>query len=686
MKSLARHFEEFILRIQAAFGVKHLHTVIILFLLLVNLVLTVLVFLVAKSPTSIISTMVLDFLKFFFVVILLGIILGITSNYLYDKVTATLNNPTGKAISESRLINYFLPDKETEKERRTNLTVERMHSMKGEVCLFGIAATSYLPKRDDTTPFSQLFISKLINKEINLRLLLLNPYSQASKFRYAREEGVDVDAIREREWKEDRFEKSAFYSDIVNTLDKVKELRNKGANIECRLTNFEPAISMMYTSDFVHVDILSLGRLDETTKFKKQRATFPITEFSSDSTYYQIAKSHFEYHWKYGITPDEFGYYKFALKESFFGFSYTGYRLIKQHDSWISIDPVIGCNAGCKYCVLQTTFRNDIKPKVYTSHEIIGDRLRESKFYHEEAVICLFNYTDALLTENKERLISCLKALKEKQFRNWVCIPTKHPFDVNFSHRIMESYHQDKLIFLISLSGMPTQYEPSINAAKIIATMKMLKELKIPLIHYWRPVTRWNSSDQDIESILAKVCEYADCSVVVGLKASEALNGYYLREGLIRKSELKDHGDYLPEGFMERVKRFLNQKGKEHPVYLHASCAVSKITSQPDYNGTMLRNEVCSLFPTGVSLCVSDQQSICQNFRTRTQHEFDETKCREIIREILPRMNMKINDHTVELLDPVYQEDLIYLVHRLRQPIVARQILYTNQYVGSILT
>ncbi len=685
MKFLLRYFEKFILYLQTAFGVKHIHTVIILFLLLINLVLIVVVFLLSNSLASILTNMALNFLQFFFVVVLLGVILGITSNYLYDKAIAALNNPIGRAISESRLINYFLPDKESEKERRTNLTVERLPSMKGEVCIFAIAATSYLPKKDDATRFSQLFISKLINKEINLRLLLLNPYSQASKFRYAREEGIDVDVICERERNEMRFERSALYGDIVNTMDKVKELRTKGANIECRLTNFEPAISMMYTSDFVYIDILSLGRLDETTKFTKQRTTLPITEFSSDSAYYQVAKSHFEYHWKYGITPDEFGYYKPALQESFFGFSYTGYRLIKQHDSWISIDPVVGCNAGCKYCVLQTTFRNDIKPKVYASPETIGDHLRESKFYHEDEVLCLFNYTDALLTENKERLISCLETLKEKQFRNWVCIPTKHPFDVKFAHKIIDSYHHNKLIFLISLSGMPEGYEPSIKSAEIVATMKMLKELKIPLIHYWRPVTKLNSSDQHIESILDKVDEYANCSVIVGLKASDALNDYYVNEGLISKSELKVHGDYLPEGFMKKVKNILNQKGKVYPIYLHASCAVSKITSQPDYNGTMLRNDVCSLSATGASLCISDQESICQNFLKRTQQEFDKTKFYEIIREILPRMDMKIDGNTIELLDPVYQEDLIYLVHRLRQPVVAKQILYTNQYVGSIL-
>lgn len=683
MKLLIRSLERIILRVQASLGIKHFHTVLVIILLLTNALAIALVFLVAQLAPSL-SDLLVAALKLVLEVLLLGVLLGIASNYLYDMVSDTLSNPNRQAMDESKLQNYFLPDKESEKQRRTDLTVERVQRMQGEVYLLGIAATSYLPKTDDATPFSARFIDKLIRKEVTLRLILLNPYSQASKFRYAREEGIDVDAIGERETARNSFERALFCNDILNTLDKVRELKRKGAKIECRLTNFDPVISMMCTDSFVYIDILSLGRLEESATYKKQRATFPILEFPSDSPYYQIAQSHFEYHWKYAITPDELDYYKPVMKERFLSTSFTSYRLVKQHESWISIDPIVGCSLGCTYCVLKTTFQNDTQPRVYSSPESIGDALRESRFYHDDAVLCLFSYTDALLEQNKEHLIRCLEVLRQRQFRNWLCIPTKVPFDEDFARRIAESYYKQKLIFLISLSGLPRQYEPSVIPAKLIATMRMLKTLEFPVIHYWRPIIpARNCADKDIRNMLDQIGDYADCSVVAGLKASQALNQCYVHEGLIGREQQKIHGDYLPRDFMVRVGNVLREKQKSYPVYLHASCAVSKIVHQADYNGTMFRDTICSLYDTGCSFCTPEQEQICQVFR---KTELDEQKCLKTIEGILPGVGARVHEHSVELLDPVYQEDLILLIHRLKHPVIARNVLYTNQYVGSILS
>jgi len=679
-----RHLEKFILRVQENVGIRYFHTIIIAVLLGFNGITIGLVILLAKSSISL-PGVVLQFLEFLFIVIFLGIILGITSNYVYDQVLATMSDPNRIAISESKLINYFLPEKESEKRRRTDLTVERINNLRGEVCLLGIAATSYLPKRDDDTIISEPFINKLLSHEISLRLILLNPYSQAGKFRYAREEGIDIDTVGERQATKDQFESSAFYNDISRTMDKIRELRDKGAIIECRLTNFEPTISMMCTDSFVYIDILSLGRIEEATKYTKQRITFPILEFSPDSQYYQVAKSHFEYHWKYSITPDEFDYHRPVMEERFYSPSFTGYRLVKQHESWISIDPIIGCNIGCRYCVLETTFRNDTKPRIYTSPELVGNLLRESKFYHDEAILCLFNYTDALIKENREHLIESLENLKEKNFRNWICIPTKVAFDRDFANRVAESYYKDKIIFLLSLSGLPRQYEPKVKPEELIVTMKMLKEIGIPVIHYWRPVTSLNCNDKHIKNMLDQVSDYAKCSVVVGLKASQALNKYYLREGLVSIDQQKDHGDYLPEGFMSKIKDVLDKSHKTYSVYLHASCAVSKITHQPDYNGTMFRESICSLHNRGASICHAEQEKVCGLFKKNVEQDFDKQRYLETIKRFLPAVDVRAADHRIELMNPVFQEDFICLIHRIKYPIEAKNILYTNQYVGSIL-
>ncbi|MBD3338305.1 MAG: hypothetical protein GF353_04320 [Candidatus Lokiarchaeota archaeon] len=614
---------------------------------------------------------------------MLGIILGVTSNYAYDKIKETTKDSNRRSITNSKLINYFLPNTSAEHERRTIITSKQIDKMKGEVYLLGIAASGYLPIGDGGLSFSSHFISKLIKGDIKLRLILLNPYCQASKIRFAREWNNDIDSIGETVSKKDNYEAKSFYKDISNTLSKVQELKEAGANIDCRLTNFDPIISTMISKDYCYIDILSLGKADEKIIIKKQKSTLPILEFSSESYFYKIAKSHFEYHWKYSITPDEYDYFKPELEKKFFNPSHTGYRLIKQHESWISIDPIVGCLGGCKYCILRTSFQNNAAPLVYTIPEQLSNRLRESKFYHNDAILCLFNYSDAFLSDNKKRIIKWLEALKENNYRNWTCIPTKHPFDSKTISEIKNVYYKEKLIFFVSFSGLPKDIEPSVDIKKIVDSMKILKENNIPIVHYWRPVTELNKSDEDIDKILDIVTKYASCSVISGLKASSSLNKYYKSLNLINGQDEKNQGDYLPKDFLNKLR--IKAEKLSYPIYLHASCAVSKITKKPDYNGTMFRSDICALHENGNSICSEDQKLICQTFKNETEKNFDKECYIDTIRDILPGIDVNIDENKIEIKSPIYQEDLINLIHRLKYPITAKKILHTNQYVGSIL-
>jgi DNA repair photolyase len=346
----------------------------------------------------------------------------------------------------------------------------------------------------------------------------------------------------------------------------------------------------------------------------------------------------------------------------------------------------VGCNIGCKYCVLKTTFGNDTKPRTYTDPEFVGDSLRKSRFFYDEAVLCLFNYTDALLRENQEHLIRSLKNLKERNFRNLICIPTKVPFDRGFAETVAKSYHEGKIIFLLSLSGLPADYEPRAKPNELINTMRMLKDIDIPVIHYWRPITSLNCDPDHINTMLDQVSEYAKCSIVVGLKASKALNEHYLQEGLISRDQPKNRGDYLPDSFMSNVSVALKNKNKYYSVYLHASCAISKITGYPDYNGTMFSENICSLYDNGASICNNKQKKICKQFKQNVEQNFDEQTCYDKVKQFLPDADVRVDGHEIEILSPIRQEDLIWLIHRIKHPVRAKNTIYTNQYVGSILS
>src|SRR5208283_4770961 len=101
--------------------------------------------------------------------VILGLTISICSNYIYDQTKQALNDDNTRARKFSRMINFYLPEKHSESEvnRRTNITLQRVQSMKGEVCLLAVAGTSYLSERQPTK-YSIPFIKKLIDREIAL--------------------------------------------------------------------------------------------------------------------------------------------------------------------------------------------------------------------------------------------------------------------------------------------------------------------------------------------------------------------------------------------------------------------------------------------------------------------------------------------------------------------------------------
>ena len=42
------------------------------------------------------------------------------------------------------------------------------------------------------------------------------------------------------------------------------------------------------------------------------------------------------------------------------------YDPIAYHDSWISVDPIIGCQLNCQYCYMQMTNWTGVQPEIYS--------------------------------------------------------------------------------------------------------------------------------------------------------------------------------------------------------------------------------------------------------------------------------------------------------------------------------
>ncbi len=76
---------------------------------------------------------------------------------------------------------------------------------------------------------------------------------------------------------------------------------------------------------------------------------------------------------------------------------------IAYHDSWLSVDPIIGCTSACSYCYMRQTGWTGVRPeKVIEVGELIVKLLAsENKhFIPNETIISFGNHTDTFSPEN----------------------------------------------------------------------------------------------------------------------------------------------------------------------------------------------------------------------------------------------------------------------------------------------
>lgn len=169
--------------------------------------------------------------------------------------------------------------------------------------------------------------------------------------------------------------------------------------------------------------------------------------------------------------------------------------------------------------------------------------------------------------------------------------------------------------------------------------------------------------------------------MIAGLKASPLLNKIYTDNNII----YHENDIFVGEHKFEKINELIEKQNSNHITYYHASCAVSKIIGAYDYNGTMFRSKICSLFKNGLSNCEETQMEICNKFKKNIERKINDNSFWEEAKEVIGHENFELLSDFLNIHQPIYQEDLIYITQRLKFPVKSENIIRTNQYFGSIL-
>ncbi len=375
--------------------------------------------------------------------------------------------------------------------------------------------------------------------------------------------------------------------------------------------------------------------------------------------------------------------------------------LIAEHDTWISVDPLLGCPASCAYCYLQPLGLTSRPPVVRaTAEELIAGLLNRfgkqgPRWGGREALalpICMGNYTDQFMTSRGIEYLKTYLRLHARTFPDHpLCVVTKARLKGEDLAEL-DAVGHCVLVFLSQSfardTGLDRLERGPISKPKVtLENIRLLARTSnlVPL-HFWRPITSRALPDTDTACRQLEPIQRAGAvaSIAIGLKCGPFLQppNQQVRE-LLGGDVLPPGSQFLPPEVEHRALEAGRRLG--HPVYRHTSCAVALATGCREALGTWrvpLRCHKCEPCPCPVS-----QRQRCDAARTS-----DEPPSSDLLAEIARQASIDRNgvewspdSHEIVVSTELDQETHTHLTHLTGFPVSAPNVRLSLAWSGDII-
>ncbi len=307
-------------------------------------------------------------------------------------------------------------------------------------------------------------------------------------------------------------------------------------------------------------------------------------------------------------------------------YRHANVALIEEHDTWVSVDPLVGCPASCDYCYLGPLNLAGREPEIRVSPLLLIEKL--SAFLRQRIPrlndrvqpipLCMGNYTDMFLSQQGIDYLRAYIPLHATHFPNHpLCLITKARLRAETVAELDAVGHP--ILFFLSQSffleaGSRVEKGPVSKVQDTLDNFSLLARSQhiIPL-HFWRPVTLKN-----VPSLSAAVHQLeriheagALASIAIGLKWGPGMRDVRGTSTLVDDPSVLHDGENLPEN----LRRWFHQAGAKtgHPVFRHTSCAIALALRRAEALGTWrapIRQTMCE--PCS---CPSVQRARCDAAR-----------------------------------------------------------------------
>jgi hypothetical protein len=374
--------------------------------------------------------------------------------------------------------------------------------------------------------------------------------------------------------------------------------------------------------------------------------------------------------------------------------------LVSEHDTWISVDPIVGCPANCTYCYLGPLNLRARRPEPQVSPAELVSKVqrylanRELGDSYERLTrtpICFGNYTDTFMTRQNIDYFHEYAKLHAARFPSHpLCVVTKAR--LRYSDLRLLDTLQYPIIFFLSQSFLdrsgisPVERGPTSGVKDTLENIGMISGLRsIKAVHFLRPATKRGVPSQDAAIEVLGQIRDAGClaTVTVGLKVGP---GVKLTDDQLLEL-LGEESTAVPgssEVFPEDVRGYLLTAARtlQYPVYFHTSCALALATRRPEALGTWrepvrsTRCEPCQ--------CPPAQRSRCDLTRDRASAPSATEASGLSPRFELPEGSLRWSDTELAFrLDrPVRQYMFNLIVHALPYRVVGESVEADEAWLG----
>ena len=353
------------------------------------------------------------------------------------------------------------------------------------------------------------------------------------------------------------------------------------------------------------------------------------------------------------------------------------HHIISYHDTWISLDPVRFCPYRCKYCVLRHSKSTGKKPKQAVTPKECVDLLLRYKFFRQGNVpIAIGNETDMLHVLNFEYLTRLLEEIICAGIDNPIALITKAPL-ARVNIKRLKAVAGSNVVFFLSYSGLGPKFEPNFTDEQLRGNFEIARSHGFPVIHFWRPLIRENTTTPEIQKMLSFASRNADASVFVGLKLHPELTKESTRKGDLRvpKKHLHQYGEWLDPETIRRIYGEAKDICPDYPLYRHTSCALASVLRRPNHTATVYRDDIC--LP---SHCHAGQRSICQ----ASQELPSDLEISRTLGMLGREIDFEQLEDNIFIRGAISQEEFPFLLHQLNYPIKAESVAMQNLYHGNI--